>query len=137
MRVSIRKYIGALCKITVYTVTNGKSNVIPCKKRKQWTVYNLRFERFLRKNVIRRCRFAPIGALLYEKVWCGADGGNPAPIRPVPSPAGGVQVNRRLNTAQPGRNAADPRPGGPIRCIPGTFPRVLYIVSRFGLAWCY
>lgn len=59
MRVSIRKYIGALCKITVYTVTNQKSNVIPCKKRKQWTVYNLRFERFLRKNVIRRCRFAP------------------------------------------------------------------------------
>ena len=60
MRVSIRKYIGALCKITVYTVTNRKSNVIPCKKRKQWTVYNLRFERFLRKNVIRRCRFTPI-----------------------------------------------------------------------------
>ena len=88
MRVSIRKYIGALCKITVYTVTNRKSNVIPCKKRKQWTVYNLRFERFLRKNVIRRCRFAPIWALLDDRNRGGADGGNPGPIRPSPSPSG-------------------------------------------------
>ena len=133
MRVSIRKYIGALCKITVYTVTNRKSNVIPCKKRKQWTVYNLRFERFLRKNVIIRFRFAPIWALLDERNRGGTEGGNPGPIRPIPSPSGPLNpqpaVDSRLSRSRTAAHAQNRR----VRAHLSLFGRLTYTESRFAI----
>ena len=59
--------------------------------------------------------------------------GNPGPIRPPNIPRrwgpGQPPVDDPVEPFQPGRS-------GPIRCIPGTFPPSLYIMSRIGLVSC-
>ena len=90
-----------------------------------------------RNNFIKLAKEGVYDSTLFHRVikafMIQAGDPDPAPIRPPNIPRrwgpGQPPVDDPVEPFQPGRS-------GPIRCIPDTFPPSLYIMSRFGIAWC-